>query len=202
VDERSSRKAWGIGHYAIVLLISIFAALSLSACGTPLPGTDPTTQTASIAGLATSTPQQTDPAAMPAARPTIALATPWEVEGGAAYQTPTPEIAAVTPVPIVLQGPPAESVFRLSDEVSFLWLWPGELEEDNRFVLYVTGGGQTQALGSVNEINLGAGYQLQVPLIETVGEPGTYGWQVVLESVESGAILGASEIRPFLIVEG
>jgi hypothetical protein len=152
----------------------------------------------------TALPVSTAPAgvAETVTRPTIGLATPWEVEGGPAYVQELPETPVPPLVPIVIQGPPPESLFRPSDQVSFYWTWPQDLEDGNRFVVYIIADGQRALVGAVTEMNLGTGYQIQTMLGEVVGEPGPYGWQVVLESQDRGVIIAQSEERPITLLEG
>jgi hypothetical protein len=155
-----------------------------------------------IAG--TALPVPTAPAGMAETivRPTIGLATPWEVEGGPAYVQELPETPAPTPVPIVIQGPPPDSLFRPSDQISFYWKWPQALDDGNRFVVYITANGERVLVGAVTEMNLGTGYQIQTMLGDVIGKSGTYGWQVVLESQDGGVIIAQSEERPITLLEG
>lgn len=207
MDEEADRKRRGVPVQAISLAaLAVVAAFGIVACyrtnRSPLFTLTVTPPITSVMTPVVPALAVTTQAALPAGRPTIALATPWEIEGGAAYQTPTPEVVLVTPQPIVVQGPPADSAFRLSDEVSFFWLWPAGVEDGNRFVVYLTGGNGPVLAGSITEMNLGTGYQLQIQPGEIVDQSGNYGWQVVLEGTESGAIIARSEIRPILIVDG
>jgi len=124
------------------------------------------------------------------------LATPWAVAGGPG-ETPTAagEPTTAAPVPIPLQGPPAGSLFRMEDTVSFYWGAAGEPTPNQQYGVYLLNGDERVLLGSAIGPNLGQGYQIRATIGEFVDEPGDYSWLVVLEDVDSGAIIGQSEIR-------
>lgn len=206
MDEESSRQGRGIREHAIILALLALAASGLLAWywlnRSPLPTDASTTPVASNVTSTILAPTRTEQATALVQRPAIALAIPWEVEGGAAYQTATPPSAAITPQPITLQGPPADSAFRASDEVNFFWLWPSTITAGDQFVLFISDGSETTVVGTVTEMNLGQGYQLQIPLGDIIGQPGNYGWQVVLEASDTGDIVARSELRPIRIIDG
>jgi hypothetical protein len=129
----------------------------------------------------------------------LGLATPW----GAAGLEPTATAMAtpstiVAPGAIAVYGPPAGSRFRAADAVVFYWSWPDELAEGQRFVLYLMAADDRQALGQVDEANLGRAYQLRAP----VGKAGDFRWEVVLEDVSTGAIIAVSAARTISAVDG
>lgn len=126
------------------------------------------------------------------------LATPWAVAGGPG-ETPT-VVPEVTPVHIPLLGPPAGSIFRMEDTISFYWSAAGEPSPNQRYGVYLLDGGERVLLGSAVGPNLGQGYQIRATIGEFVDEPGEYRWLVVLEDVDSGAIIGQSEIRPITLM--
>jgi hypothetical protein len=132
-------------------------------------------------------------------------ATPWAVAGGpgeaaateaAVPPTSTPGAAA----PIMLKGPPPNSVFQIGDTVSFYWDALGEPAPNRRYTLYLIVDDERLTLGTVSELNLGQGYQFQAPVGEVVGQAGNYSWLVVLEDESIGAIIGQSETRPISIL--
>lgn len=125
------------------------------------------------------------------------LATPWAVAGGPG-ETPTVESepTAAAPVPIPLLGPPAGSIFRMGDTVSFYWSAAGEPTPQQRYGVYLLAGDERVLLGSAVGPNLGQGYQIRATIGDFVVEPGDYSWLVVLEDVDSGTIIGQSKIRP------
>lgn len=127
-------------------------------------------------------------------------ATPWAVPGGPGEPTATATTVPTLPSgAITLLGPPAGSLFRPEDVVSFYWSSPVAPGLGQQFVVYlVTAEGQTP-LGMVSAANLGQGYQLQVAP-GSVGETGQFSWYVVLQDESSGAILGASESRALTIM--
>jgi len=127
------------------------------------------------------------------------LATPWAVAG---LEPPATAPATVAgPIePISLLGPPPGSQFGVDDVVSFYWRWPGELEDGQRFAVYVLAGSNRVALGEIDEANLGQVYHLAAPLGESVGETGGFQWFVVLEDAIGGTTMGQSKLRPLGIV--
>ncbi len=131
------------------------------------------------------------------------LATPWAVPGGPGESTATPESAAVSlPGTITLLGPPADSVFRLTDELTFYWTDATPLSAGQRYVIYGVNDSTQVSLGEVRAANLGNGYRLQAIPGQTVGQAGRFSWLVVLEDERSGGIIDQSEPRSItLIVE-
>lgn len=154
-----------------------------------------------VAEVSTTTPSPPAPSAAPV-RPTIALATPWGVlPANQPVATELPEEAPVsTVVPAVLLGPPPDSVFSAGSSVSFYWQWPGVLEEGQSFIVQAGTDGQWREIGRLDGVNLGQLFRLTVNSDAVGLDPGSYQWQVILES-------GAGEIgpivappRPFTIV--
>ena len=144
----------------------------------------------------------TTTAATPDAAPTVAAllvgpATPWGAAGLEPTATAEPS-AALPPGTIGVYGPPAGSRFRAADAVVFYWNWPEALAEGQRFVLYLIAAYGRQALGQVDEANLGRAYQLRA----TVGQVGDFRWEVVLEDESTGAIIAASEARTIIAIDG
>jgi len=142
----------------------------------------------------------------------VGPATPWAVAGqtvsgstGAGEADPAVSgkagETATTAAPIPLLGPPSGSVFGRDDVVAFYWSWPGEVGQDQQFVVYLTVDGTRSPLGVVDEANLGSGFQLQAAVGEAAGAAGSYVWQVFLEDSATGATLGQSEARTIAVVE-
>lgn len=133
----------------------------------------------------------------------VGRATPWAVPGGPGEPTATPEIVTVQlPGTIELLGPPADSVFRLTDEVTFYWTDATPLSAGRRYVVYWVDGSTQVALGEVGAANLGNNYRLQVVPGQTVGQAGRFSWLVVLADEGNGVIIDQSEVRSItLIVE-
>lgn len=130
-------------------------------------------------------------------------ATPWAVPGGPGEPTATPEsVSAPLPGTIELLGPPADSVFRLTDRVTFYWTDATPLSAGRRYVVYWVDGSTQVALGEVGAANLGNNYRLQVVPGQTVGQAGRFSWLVVLADEGNGVIIDQSEVRSItLIVE-
>lgn len=128
------------------------------------------------------------------------LATPWAVPGGPGEPTATATtIPTLSPVSITLLGPPAGSLFRPEDMVSFYWSSPAVPGRGQQFVVYLATAEGQEPLGVVNGANLGQSYQLQATP-GSVGESGQFSWFVVLQDGSSGTILGASESRALTIM--
>ncbi len=128
-------------------------------------------------------------------------ATPWAVAGGPGEPTATPEFVAV-PLPgtIALLGPPPDSVFRLTDGVTFYWTDTTPLSAGRRYVVYGMDGSAQVSLGVVRAANLGSNYQLQAVPGQTVGQAGSFSWLVVLEDESSGVIIAQSETRSLTLI--
>lgn len=134
----------------------------------------------------------------------VGPATPWAVAGMAGADPAPVEgsgEAATTAAIIPLLGPPSGSIFGRDDVVSFFWSWPGEVGRNQQFVVYLAVDGVRSPLGTVDEANLGSGFQLQAAVGETDGAAGSYVWQVFLEDSATGATLGQSEARTIAIIE-
>lgn len=128
-------------------------------------------------------------------------ATPWAVPGGPG-ELPTPEATPAPPaaVSITLIGPPPDSFFRMRDGITFYWSSPEPLAPDQQFTVYALADGAQIPLGSVDEANLGLGYQLHVVPGPVVGRPGPFNWSIALEDQASGAIIGQSGIREITLI--
>lgn len=128
-------------------------------------------------------------------------ATPWAVPGGPG-ELPTPEATPAPPVaaPITLIGPPPDSFFHMSDGVTFYWSSPEPLAPGQQFTVYALAGGAQIALGSIDEVNLGLGYQLNVVPGLSVGRSGPFNWSIALEDQASGAIIGQSGVRGITLI--
>lgn len=128
------------------------------------------------------------------------LATPWAVPGGPGEPTATATTAPeLPPASISLLGPPAGSLFRSVDVVSFYWSSPAAPGRGQQFVVYLDTAEGQEPLGVVSAANFGQGYQLQAAP-GSVGETGQFSWHVVLQDESSGTILGASESRALTIM--
>jgi hypothetical protein len=130
------------------------------------------------------------------------LATPWAVPGGPGEPTPTPPPATPAPAaaPIALLGPPAGSFYRQSDLIAFYWSSPEPLAAGQQFTVYLLVGDAQVALGSVDNANLGQGYQVQAIPGQNVEEPGRISWLVAIEEQATGAIIGQSEARAITLI--
>lgn len=187
------------GHLVVpaVLLLAIAAWYWLAQSAAPAPPVAAVTRPGAPAATAPppgATPAATGLAAVPGAL--VGLATPWDAAG--LGPTPTATVVVVATAPITLHGPPAGSRFGPDNAVSFYWSWPGELEDGQRFVLYLITDEVRRQLGEVNEANLGRAYGLSAP----VGEAGNFRWEVVLEDETTGATIGVSESRALVIIGG
>jgi len=83
----------------------------------------------------------------------------------------------------VLLGPPRDSRFQLSDDISFYWEWPFALEAEQRFAVYLRTGGDEWLLGVVEEPNMGSLFRLRASPADLVAEPAQYEWLVRLETL-------------------
>ena len=128
-------------------------------------------------------------------------ATPWAVPGGPGEPTATPESVTISmPGTIGLLGPPADSIFRATDEVTFYWTNAPPLGAGQRYVVYWVDGSTQVALGEVRAANLGGNYRLQVVPGQSVDQAGRFSWLVVLEDGSSEAIIDRSETRPITLL--
>lgn len=134
------------------------------------------------------------------------LATPWAVAGGpgeaAATAVPSvePEAIDVPEVEIGLLGPPPDSLFRMSDVVSFYWSGPDQPITTGRFFVSILDGTEQIAVGDITSPNLGENFALQVNIGQIVGEAGEYEWLIVMEDEATGEIIGASETRRLVLL--
>ncbi len=151
----------------------------------------------SAAAATTAPPDATQLPASTAAALLVGPATPWGAAGLEPTATAAPS-AAVAPGTIGVYGPPAGSRFRAADAIVFYWHWSDELAQGQRFVVYLITADGRQALGQVDEVNLGRAYQLRAP----VGKAGDFRWEVVLEDDSTGAIIAASEARAIILIDG
>lgn len=160
---------------------------------------------APIAATATAQPGSQGQASQPQVTPTIALATPWGVIGlggssggavptGASLATPLPDLP-----PIGLLGPPPESLYKLGDPVTFYWDWPENLQDTNRFSVYLQGEQGAVWLGEADAENLGTLQQLGITPASVGVQSGAYLWYVVVED-ETGVVLARSEQRPIVFI--
>lgn len=164
-------------------------------------------QTPAGSPILTTTPRPTATVAASAVaeQGLVGLATPWATGGDApsdAVTTTPPPTPTGAPEPIVVLGPPAGSLFRAGDTVSFYWEWPRPLAGEQRFVLYVAAAGLPVAVAEVDAANLGSVYQAQAAAGAAMSEAGTYQWWVVLEDAATGQTLGQSAPRPIGTVGG
>ena len=131
-------------------------------------------------------------------------ATPWAIAGGpgelAATALPVAETAIAPVAAIGLLGPPADSLFRSAEVVSFFWAAPEPAVNGNRYTVYLIDGDERFTLGEVTGPNLGGSFQLPANIGQIAGEPGEYDWQVVLRDEATGNILAASEARRITII--
>lgn len=143
------------------------------------------------------------------------------VETAVFQPTPTPIAAStITPAPtsspptatpynapvydaetaVILLGPPDETLLRLQDLVVFYWDWPLPLSDDQQFTLYIQHDGQTTAIASLNEPNLGTTYRANLHLGDLLTEAATIQWQIRLESSFADTPLTASDIRTIIVL--
>lgn len=99
-----------------------------------------------------------------------------------------------------LATPPADSVFRLTDEVTFYWTDATPLSAGRRYVVYWVNGSAQVPLGEVRAANLGSNYRLQALPGQIVGQAGKFRWLVVLEDESNGVIIDQSEARPITLI--
>jgi len=125
--------------------------------------------------------------------------------------TPVPTTSPPTAIPynppiydaetaVVLLGPPSDTIFRLQDTVVFYWDWPLPLTDDQQLTLYIQHDGQTTAIASLNEPNLGTTYRTSLPLINLLSDATAIQWQIRLESSFADTPLTTSEIRAITIL--
>lgn len=84
--------------------------------------------------------------------------------------------------PTLRPGGPANGLMALNTTpLEFVWNWPVPLTGDQRFTVYLQGGGQSVALGSVAQPYLGTRYRLQTAVADLTPLTGELTWQVRLE---------------------
>ncbi len=150
-------------------------------------------------GAATASPASGSAVAV---RPTIGLATPWGIlPANQPVATETPAVAPEATVqPVLLLGPPPDSIFTAGSEISFYWQWPGELEEGQSFVVQAGVDGQWREIDRVDGVNLGQLYRVTVDTSAAGLNAGSYQWQVVLESAAGENSQIVAPPRSFRIV--
>ncbi len=179
----------------VAFVVGVLAVLLESSRGQQLP---PAT---AVAEATTATPFPTSASEAPV-RPTVALATPWGIlpaNQPSATETPAVTLEAAVP-PVLLLGPPPDSLFTTGSGISFYWQWPGELEEGQSFVVQVGADGQWREIGRVDGVNLGQLYRVTVDSGAVGLEAGSFQWQVVLESAAGGNGQIVAPPRSFTIV--
>lgn len=109
---------------------------------------------------------------------------------------PTPTAPLPPDAAIVLLGPPADSLFRLDDAVSFYSAWPVTLPDDQRLVVYIRSDGQDMPLGELEEPNMGNAYRWQENIADFVETAVSIQWLVKLQTTsDPPLILAESEAR-------
>lgn len=162
----------------------------------PVVATSSTPSVAATSAAGASAPLNDTPAATSQALGLVGLATPWGAAG--LEPTATATVGAMVPGTIALFGPPAGSRFRAADVVTFYWSWPDELDDGQRFVVYLLDAAERRPLGELDEANMGRAYQLSA----SVGQTGDFQWEVVLEDSATGETIGRSAPRTIGIVGG
>lgn len=116
----------------------------------------------------------------------------------------TPATATFTPTPlptlppeaqIELLGPPDDSVLPADAPVSLFWTWPLDLNEGQRFVVYLLVADEERPLPPLTEPNMGSGYHAQLQPADLSDLGSEFRWQVRLESDANTSPLRASDTR-------
>ena len=162
----------------------------------PVVATSSTPSVAATSAAGASAPLNDTPAATSQALGLVGLATPWGAAG--LEPTATVTVGAMVPGTIALFGPPVGSRFRAADVVTFYWSWPDELDDGQRFVVYLLDAAERRPLGELDEANMGRAYQLSA----SVGQTGDFQWEVVLEDSATGETIGRSTPRTIGIAGG
>jgi uncharacterized protein YkwD len=120
------------------------------------------------------------------------------VVGAPPPQAPTPESSAE----LLLLGPPQSSEFVLSEgaKLIFSWSWPGGIQENQRFALYLSSGGRTFQAGVVRQSQPSGQYQFSVEASSLAVSPGPYSWQIRLEDSGQGVVIAESPVWQVLFV--
>lgn len=190
-DERSTRRILGLLLMAGAVL---WAALLVWQVGAE-PGrmAQPTLVATAAPVGANGLPEVPATTAAAIAAP----ATPWEVAGFGAVASPTADVTAAPLVEgvVTVYGPPAESVFRLDESITFYWSWPEPLAEGQQFSLFLRSNAGEQRIGTISEANLGRAYWLSATLADRVAGPGPVAWHVRLEDIAGGQTFARSQER-------
>lgn len=166
---------------ACLAVINVFDYLTSSA---PIAQTIPTTLP-TVLLLQTSLPSATPLLIIPSSTP----------------PPPTP-----SPVPptipletaVSLLGPPPNSFFYDDTTITFYWLWPLPLTDNQQLTLYIMVDGTEQQFGSLDSPNLGEAYRLTINLADVAETADSIQWQVRLQN--NTAILTQSEWRTLNLV--
>lgn len=119
-----------------------------------------------------------------------------------ATQTPTP---TQTPAPVITNitifEPAQSQEFERTGTVTFSWSWPEPLESDEQFLVQVFSPEQNFVVSRVLESDDDLTYKATVPGSAFRNGIGTYEWQVVLISPDSGSPIAQSMPREIIIIE-
>jgi uncharacterized protein YkwD/PKD repeat protein len=107
---------------------------------------------------------------------------------------PEPPSTADPQSELLLLGPPQSSEFILSNDAKliFSWSWTAEINESQRFAIYLGASGRVFQVGVVRQNEESGQYQLSVKASDIAIVAGSYQWQVRLEDSVQGAIVAES----------
>ena len=106
-----------------------------------------------------------------------------------------PQPSSPAPPPeLLLLGPPQSSEFILSNDAKliFSWSWTAEIEENQRFAVYLGASGRVFQVGVVRQNEESGQFQFSVKASDIAIVAGSYQWQVRLEDSVQGAIVAES----------
>lgn len=109
---------------------------------------------------------------------------------------PSPTFSPETAVSLL--GPPPDSFFYDDTTITFYWLWPLPLADDQQLTLYAMVDGTEQQFGSLDSPNLGEAYRLTINLADVAETADSIQWQVRLQN--NTATLTQSEWRSLNLV--
>lgn len=97
-----------------------------------------------------------------------------------------------------LIGPPVGSRFSADVPITFYWHGTTPLSEDQYFGLYLLSNGSEMLISTLDEPNLGTGYQSRFDPQAVEVDEGQYAWAVRLLHAGDNNTLGESERRPII----
>ncbi len=124
-------------------------------------------------------------------------ATPQPDSLSAPTSAQTPSSTAEVAISLIAPSPGFE--FNADDTILFDWYWPGDLQPDQEFFVYLQLDDETQPIGSVDSPILGSQYRLSVEIMTLNLPAGTYQWFVTLETVLADTALLHSEQQSFSV---